>query len=97
MGPNPDFFEITLRTHLKRNLASGAVKVIGTCKTAKGRPSIMMVRGDIKPEHLEEAKKRNVTLNNDITLSVMAINKENETVVEKFTVTQPDVANKTVA
>jgi hypothetical protein len=73
-GVNPEFFEITLRTRLKKALESGKVKEMGVLHNGKGRPTIVFVYGVPTESHIDDAKTRGVILKDGLVVNVLEVN-----------------------
>lgn len=70
---NPDFVEITLRVRMKKAMESGEITDIGVLHNGKGRPTLVFVYGTPTPEHIAEAKNRQVILKNASSVNVIKI------------------------
>lgn len=78
-GNNPDFKEITLRSHLNKAIESKKVAKIGFMQNPKGRPELVLSTLPITREIIDNARKSGVVFNEEYDkYSVMEVNSSNE-------------------
>jgi hypothetical protein len=70
---NPDFVEITLRVRLKKAIDAGEVNDVGVIHNGKGRPTIVFAYGPVTEQHVEQAKRRQTILKDNLCVKVMEV------------------------
>jgi hypothetical protein len=86
---NPNFVNITLRVRIRDAILAGDLNEIGYLHNNKGRPRLVLVKGTITQQHIDEAKRRNVILKNDLVYnSVNILTKTNDSDNTQKTKTQ---------
>jgi len=83
---NPEFKNITLRVRLKKAVEDKQVQEVAYIHNGKGRPKILFACSPVTESHVFEARDRNATTKDGISLTVVEVNKHLKSLNEEINI-----------